>query len=243
VDGDAGRIEEMFGRIVPRYDLMNRLMTLGLDGRWRAMAAAQAQPAAGGSVLDACCGTGDLAFALAGMYPDSAVIGLDVSETMLVEARRKAAARPLSPPARSLEFVEGDLLDLPFADGAFAAVTVGWGVRNVADIGRAFGEMARVTRPGGIVVCLELTPALPGLSRWAHALWLGRVVPGLGRVVAGDAEAYAYLPASVAAFPPAAELAGVMSAAGLTGIRYRLMGFGGVALHVGRVPGSPGPRP
>ena len=133
-------------------------------------------------------------------------------------------------------FVAGDLLDLPFEDGRFAAVTVGWGVRNVPDVPRAFREMARVTRPGGRVVCLESTQAPEGPGKRFHDVWLGRVVPVLGRLVTGDPSAYAYLPASVAAFPRADELAAIMAGAGLTGVRYRRLGFGAVALHVGEVP-------
>lgn len=236
----------MFERIVPRYDLMNRLMTLGLDGRWRALAATEAQPAVGEDqhLLDVCCGTGDLAFALAEQYPGNAVIGLDVSPAMLAEARRKAAARAAaSPAALPVEFVEGDVLDLPFADGFFAAVTVGWGIRNVSNIACAFAEMVRVTRPGGSIVCLEMTPAQSALGRWVQGLWLGRLVPILGRLVSGDPDAYTYFPASVAVFPSAGELAAIMARAGLERIRYRLLGVGGVALHVGRVPGPGGVLP
>ena len=125
---------------------------------------------------------------------------------------------------------------LPFADDRFAAVTVGWGVRNVPDVLAAFREMARVTRPGGRVVCLESTQAPEGAGKRFHAIWMGRVVPLLGRLVTGDPSAYAYLPASVAAFPRADELAAIMAAAGLVGVRYRRLGFGAVALHVGEVP-------
>ncbi len=145
---------------------------------------------------------------------------------------RPGGAADLLAPA----FVRGDLLDLPFADGEFAAVTVGWGVRNVPDIPRAFAEMRRVTRPGGRVVCLESTQAPNGAGRRFQRIWMGRVVPLLGRLVTGDATAYAYLPASVEAFPRVGELAAIMAAAGLTRIRYRRFGFGAVAIHVGDVP-------
>jgi demethylmenaquinone methyltransferase/2-methoxy-6-polyprenyl-1,4-benzoquinol methylase len=227
----------MFGDIAARYDLMNRLMTGGLDGRWRRAAAAEARLAPGDEALDACCGTGDLTFTLAGSCPGCAVTGLDFTPGMLARARQKAQARA----ARSLpaprEFVRGDLLALPFADGRFAAVTVGWGVRNVPDVALAFREMARVTRPGGRVVCLESTQAPDGAGKRFHAAWQGHVVPLMGRVVTGDRSAYSYLPASVAAFPRADELAAIMAAAGLVGVRYRRYGFGAVALHVGEVPG------
>lgn len=228
----------MFGSIARRYDLMNRLMTFGLDGLWRRVAARATAVTRGDRVLDACCGTGDLAFTLAASCLGCEVIGLDLTPAMLERAREKAAARErrgLPAPAR---FVSGDLLHLPFADGEFAAVTVGWGVRNVPDIPRAFAEMARVTRPGGRVVCLESTQAPPGLQARFHALWMGRVVPFAGRVIGGDADAYAYLPASVESFPRADELASIMAAAGLVRVRYRRFGMGAVALHVGEVPAA-----
>ena len=227
----------MFSGISSRYDVMNHLMTSGLDRRWRRVAAAQTALAPGAPVLDACCGTGDLSLALAAMFPSSEVTGLDFTEAMLARARAKAsrrAARGLPAP----RFVQGDLLALPFADDEFAAVTVGWGVRNVPDVPRAFEEMRRVTRPGGRVVCLESTQAPPGLGARFHQVWMGRVVPLLGRLVTGDADAYAYLPASVEAFPRAEELAAIMSRAGLTRVRYRRFGFGAVAMHVGEVPGA-----
>ena len=178
------------------------------------------------------------------MYPGREVTGLDFTEAMLEKAREKAAARErrglLAP-----RFVHGDLLDLPFADGEFAAVTVAWGVRNVPDVPRAFAEMARVTRPGGRVVCLESTQPPPGLGGRFHAVWMTRVVPLLGRLVSGDGDAYAYLPASVEAFPRVAELAAIMAAVGLVGVRYRRFGLGAVALHVGEVaaPAAPGASP
>ncbi len=238
IDRDPRRIQAMFSGISSRYDVMNHLMTAGLDRRWRRIAAAQTALAPGAPVLDACCGTGDLTIALAAMFPSSEVTGLDFTEAMLACARSKAArceARGLPAP----QFVKGDLLALPFADDEFAAVTVGWGVRNVPDVPRAFAEMRRVTRPGGRVACLESTQAPRAAGRHFQRAWMGRVVPLLGRVVTGDAAAYAYLPASVEAFPRADALAALMSAAGLTRVRYRRFGFGAVAIHVGEVPAAP----
>jgi demethylmenaquinone methyltransferase/2-methoxy-6-polyprenyl-1,4-benzoquinol methylase len=227
----AERIAAMFDRIVPHYDLMNRLMTAGLDQRWRAAAAAAAEPAPGKPVLDACCGTGDLSLALARRYPNAAVTGLDFSEAMLGCARPKAARA-----GARVEFVRGDLLALPFDDATFGAVTVGWGVRNVADLERAFAEMVRVAAPGARVVCLEATTPAGVAGRRFHAVWFDRVVPAMGALVTGDAEAYAYLPASVRSFPGAEGLAAVMRAAGLQGVHYRLFGFGAMALHIGQAP-------
>jgi len=182
-------------------------------------------------VLDACCGTGDLALALHGRYPDAAVTGLDFSEAMLRAAREKAARR-----GAAVEFVRGDLLGLPFDDATFGAVTVGWGVRNVADLERAFREMSRVAQPGARLVCLDATRPQGRIGRRFHAVWFERVVPALGALVAGQAEAYAYLPASVRSFPDADGLAALMRAAGLVRVRYRVLGFGAMALHVGEVP-------
>jgi len=235
IDRDPRRIQAMFGGISSRYDLMNHLMTAGLDRGWRRVAAAQTVLAPFTRVLDACCGTGDLAFTLADMYPASEVTGLDFTEAMLERARAKAAARERRG-LRAPLFVRGDLLALPFADAEFAAVTVGWGVRNVPDVARAFAEMRRVTRPGGRVVCLESTQPPHGPGGSFHLVWTGRVVPLLGRLVTGDPDAYAYLPASVEAFPRARGLAAIMSRAGLVRVRYRRFGFGAVAIHVGEVP-------
>jgi demethylmenaquinone methyltransferase/2-methoxy-6-polyprenyl-1,4-benzoquinol methylase len=215
---------------------MNRLMTAGLDGRWRRLAATQAALESGDVALDACCGTGDLTFSLVEACPACEVTGLDFTPEMLDRAREKMAARELAGHPVPREFIAGDLLALPFEDGRFAAVTVGWGVRNVPDIPRAFAEMARVTRPGGRVVCLESTMPPDGPGKRFHAVWMAHVVPLLGRVVTGDGAAYAYLPASVAAFPRATELAAIMVDAGLRNVRYRRLGFGAVALHVGEVP-------
>jgi demethylmenaquinone methyltransferase / 2-methoxy-6-polyprenyl-1,4-benzoquinol methylase len=236
MDRDPERIESMFAGIAPRYDLMNRLMTAGLDAGWRRLAGVEALVGDGGRALDACCGTGDLTFALARTWPRSAVVGLDLTVEMLEVAREKAGRDPGL--ASRVSFVHGDLLALPFADGEFSAATVGWGVRNVPDVPRAFSELRRVTRPGGRVVCLESTTAPPGLERAFQDVWMGKVVPLLGGLVAGDADAYSYLPASVRAFPVADELAAVMSRAGLVRVRYRRLGFGAVALHVGEVPAS-----
>lgn len=224
----AGEVRAMFDRIAPRYDLLNRAMTAGLDGRWRQAAAAAADVAAGDRALDVCTGTGDLALALADRTtPLGEVVGVDFAPEMLRRAQAKAAGR------RELRFIAGDALALPFPDAAFDAATVGFGIRNVADLDAALREMARVVRPGGRVVILEITT--PARLRRFYELWFDRVVPRLGRLLGRDAAAYAYLPASVRRFPAPPELAGRMAAAGLRDVRWRPLAGGIVAVHHGRV--------
>ncbi len=212
-------VRTMFDRIAPVYDAMNRVMTAGLDVRWRRFAA-EAVVQAGDRVLDAACGTGDLAVADA--RAGGVVTGLDFSEQMLVRARRKAPA---------IEFLRGDLLALPFAAASFDAATVGFGIRNVADLELGLRELHRVLRPGGRLAILELTRPRGPLAPF-YALWFDRIVPALGKVLPGGA-AYAYLPASVKRFPPAEELATLLESSGFGDVRFRLLAGSIVALHVG----------
>lgn len=215
-------VEAMFDRISPVYDVMNRLMTAGLDERWRRRtAAAVVRP--GTRVLDACCGTGDLALACREAGGD--VVGLDFSERMLERARRKSDA---------IEWVRGDLLELPFADESFDAATVGFGIRNVQDLEAGLRELARVLRPGGRLGCLEITRPR-GVLRPFFRLWFDGLVPLAGKVLPGGA-AYAYLPASVRRFPGPEDLAVVMRRAGLGEVSWQLLGGGIVALHTARRP-------
>jgi demethylmenaquinone methyltransferase / 2-methoxy-6-polyprenyl-1,4-benzoquinol methylase len=215
----AEGVRAMFDRIAPVYDAMNRVMTAGLDQRWR-RETARAVVLPGDAVLDACCGTGDLALAAA--REGGRVTGLDFSERMLERARKKAAG---------LEWVEGDMLALPFSDGAFDAATVGFGVRNVDDLGRGVAELRRVLRPGGRLAILEITQPT-GALRPFYRLWFDRIVPLLGRVLPGGS-AYTYLPASVRRFPGPDELVAVIEKAGFRDVRYRTFAAGIVALHTG----------
>jgi demethylmenaquinone methyltransferase/2-methoxy-6-polyprenyl-1,4-benzoquinol methylase len=211
-------VRRMFDRIAPVYDAMNRTMTAGLDRRWRRITA-EAVVRAGDNVLDGCCGTGDLAIAAA--RAGGRVTGLDFSERMLERARRKAP---------ELEWVRGDLLALPFEDASFDAATVGFGVRNVDDLSRAFAELRRVLRNGGRLGILEITRPGGFLGPF-YRVWFDRVVPLLGKLLPGGS-AYTYLPASVKRFPGPEELAELMRAAGFRNVRIRVFAGGIVALHI-----------
>jgi demethylmenaquinone methyltransferase/2-methoxy-6-polyprenyl-1,4-benzoquinol methylase len=223
----------MFDRIAGRYDVMNSVMSAGLHHRWRSRAADFAHLLPGQRALDVCCGTGDLALELERRVgPGGEVVGVDFSEPMLDEARRKAAER-----GSKVRYEQANALSLPFADASFDATTVGFGVRNLVDLGAGIGEMARVVKPGGRVSILEITtPERPPLS-WFYALWFDRVVPVLG-TLAGDRAAYSYLPDSVRRFPPAGDLAALMHEVGLREIRYLLLAGGIVAVHAGTVTGG-----
>jgi demethylmenaquinone methyltransferase/2-methoxy-6-polyprenyl-1,4-benzoquinol methylase len=225
----ASEVRGMFERIAGVYDLMNTAMTAGMHHRWRELAADRADLSPGDDALDVCCGTGDLAIALGRRCgPDGSVVGCDFSERMLELARRKA--QPLGGSAPVFEWA--DALELPYDDRSFDAVTVGFGVRNLADIRAGIGEMARVVKPGGRVVILEITqPRRPPLS-WFHALWFERAVPLLG-AAAGDRDAYSYLPESVKRFPSPHGLAEIMDGSGFERIRWLLLAGGIIAIHSG----------
>jgi demethylmenaquinone methyltransferase/2-methoxy-6-polyprenyl-1,4-benzoquinol methylase len=215
------QVRAMFDRIARVYDRMNGLMTAGMHHHWRARAADLACVGPGSRVLDVATGTGDLAIALRARGAE--VVGLDFSERMLELAREKAP---------DVRFQAGNALALPFRDGEFDAVTVGFGARNFSDLSQGLAEMARVTRPGGRLVVLEITtPQRPPLS-WFFRFWFDLAVPRLGRL-AGDSAAYTYLPSSVRRFPAPEPLAAEMAAVGMADVRWVLTAGGIIALHAG----------
>jgi demethylmenaquinone methyltransferase/2-methoxy-6-polyprenyl-1,4-benzoquinol methylase len=250
---EASQVRAMFDRIAGVYDLLNTVMTAGLHHRWRSRAVDLARVGPGSRVLDIATGTGDLAIELARrVSPGGEVIGSDFSEGMLARARVKGA-RTLG---SGLRFEWGDGLELPYADGSFDAATNGFGLRNFSDVQRGLREMARVVRPGGRVVVLELTtPTRPPLSLF-YRVWFDRVVPAIGRITSplatlarrgsqagasstqtSIAQAYTYLPNSVKRFHSPLALAGEMERAGLREIGYVLMAGGIIAIHGATVPG------
>lgn len=225
----ATQVNSMFDRVADKYDLLNSVMTAGLHHRWRERAAEMTGLGPGDAALDVCCGTGDLALELASrVKPGGHVVGCDFSEPMLDLAREKAAAGG----AEGVRFEWADALELPYDAGRFDAVTVGFGVRNLANLDRGLREMARVLRPGGRAVVLEITqPTRPPLSTF-YSLWFDRIVPLLG-AFSSNREAYSYLPQSVRSFPSPLGLAEKMDAAGFGDIRYTVLAGGIIAIHRG----------
>jgi demethylmenaquinone methyltransferase/2-methoxy-6-polyprenyl-1,4-benzoquinol methylase len=223
----------MFARIAGRYDLMNDLMTARLHRRWKRETAELATRGLQGKALDVATGTGDLALALARCPGIEQAVGVDLLPQMIAAARRKASERRLRGKAT---WVLGDALELPFPESTFACATAGFSLRNMADLRGALAEMVRVVRPGGRITTLELSPMAGGpksvLIRW----YFHRLVPIMGRIVAGDRAAYTYLPQSVDRFLDADHLASLLRDLGLTGVGYSRLGFGTVTLHWGDRP-------
>jgi demethylmenaquinone methyltransferase/2-methoxy-6-polyprenyl-1,4-benzoquinol methylase len=220
------QVRAMFDRIAGVYDVMNTVMTVGMHHRWRERAADMAHVGPGDRVLDVATGTGDLAIELARRVgPEGETIGSDFSEGMLALAREKAP---------EIRFEWGDALSLDYPDDSFDAATVGFGARNFSDLAGGLAEMTRVVRPGGRVVVLEITtPQRPPLS-WFFRLWFDSLVPLLGRL-AGDPDAYSYLPSSVRRFPDGRGLAAAMTAVGLVDVRWVITAGGIIGIHAGTV--------
>ena len=226
---DPAAVRAMFDRIAPVYDRMNSLMTGGLDGRWRRDAVRAARLRRGMRALDVACGTGRLArLAAARVAPTGAVVAIDASEGMVTRAGAERSAI-------AIDYRVADALALPFPDASFDAATIGFGLRNLADYAGGLAEMRRVVRPGGRVVVLEIAQPAGGPGRALFGLWFRGVVPLLGRV-ARHPGAYAYLPASVLAYPAPDRVADLLRAAGLIGVRWRWLTSGLATLHVGEVP-------
>ncbi|MBK9710464.1 MAG: ubiquinone/menaquinone biosynthesis methyltransferase [Kouleothrix sp.] len=219
-------VEQMFARIASSYDRMNRVMTMGMDNGWREHAVQAVAPPARGRALDVGTGTGDFLPLLASWMPDGLAVGMDFTIPMMQAGLPKLDRAPA--PAG---FVGGDALRLPFPDETFDAITTGFTMRNVANIGQAFGEMWRVARPGCQVACLEVARPRNPLLRLGHRLYFEQVVPWLTALLGADRTAYTYLPQSARNFPEPGALARIMQDAGWREVRYRLLGMGAVAVH------------
>lgn len=237
--GKPAYVRAMFDRIARVYDLMNRVMSLGMDTRWRDFAARQVALRSGERALDLGCGTGDMAIAIVrNSPPDARVVGVDFSEGMLAVGREKLRRLGLS---ERVELRQGDGLHLDIADGAFDAVSSAWLVRNLADLPAGFREMRRVTRPGGRVVCVEMSHPYNPVFNWGYHLYFDRLVPPLGRLIGKSSDAYSYLPSSVMAHPDAPTLLRIMREAGWDDVRYYYLLGGVVAVHVATNPGEARP--
>ncbi len=217
---------DLFTRLAPRYERVNWLMSLGQVGSWRRATAAEAHLPPGGWVLDVAAGQGGLSYALARRWPQAHVVGVDFAREMILAGRAAADGRVV-------HWTEGDALRLPFPDRFFDAVVNGFMLRNVTDIAATLAEQVRVVRPGGRVVCLEMTWPRQPLFRPLFHLYFAGLVPLLGWLITGQRDAYQYLPRSVQAFLSPDELAATMERVGLRQVRYRLLMMGTVALHVG----------
>ena len=235
------RVREMFTQIAPRYDLLNHLLSLQLDRAWRARVARRLRPMLARSdatVLDLCCGTGDLAFAL-NKNAQARIIGADFAHTMLLRAKEKAALASSRPgndrsAVRTVRFLEADALRLPFADTSFDLVTTAFGFRNLANYEAGLREISRILKPGGTIAILEFTEPPDGFSGAAYRWYFRNVLPRIGGVLSGQRAAYAYLPKSVSRFFRPSELAALMTAMGYQSIEISVWTFGTVALHIGK---------
>jgi demethylmenaquinone methyltransferase / 2-methoxy-6-polyprenyl-1,4-benzoquinol methylase len=225
----ADAVQDVFQRIAPRYDLMNRLMTGGQDRAWRRFVIQKAAIPAGGQMLDIATGTGDIAFeALNGGA--GVAIGADFAPAMMLAGRRR-------PMGERVRWVTADALNLPFPDASFDAVTHGYLLRNVIDIPRALLEQFRVVRPGGRMVCLDTSPPPPSLVRPFVLIHLNFIIPTLGTILTGQRDAYKYLPESTKGFKSPEELAELMRAAGFVDVQFKRFVFGTMAVHWGTRPG------
>jgi demethylmenaquinone methyltransferase/2-methoxy-6-polyprenyl-1,4-benzoquinol methylase len=229
VDKTPARIATMFDAIAPRYDLLNHVLSAGLDRRWRARAIAELRLARGARVLDLCTGTADLAIEAAGRDATVSVIGVDFASQMLQRAHEKLQARQMT---HAIRLVRGDGTKIPLADASCDAATIGFGIRNVVDPRAALGEIARVLKPGGRLAILEFgQPRIPGI-RTLYAWYFRYLLPLVGRFVSKHQSAYSYLPASVGTFPAPAEFSRIIAATGFSQVRHVPLSLGIVYLYV-----------
>jgi demethylmenaquinone methyltransferase/2-methoxy-6-polyprenyl-1,4-benzoquinol methylase len=229
VDKTPARIAGMFDAIAPRYDLLNHVLSAGLDVRWRARAIRELQLRPGARVLDLCTGTGDLAVAAVREQPSASVVGVDFAGEMLRLANRKIASLGLG---RSIRVVRGDGMRIPLAGESCDAASIGFGIRNVVEPRAALAELARVLRPGARLAILEFgQPRVPGIKT-LYAWYFRYLLPLVGRTVSKHDSAYSYLPASVGTFPPAAEFTRLIAATGFSQVRAVPLSFGIVYLYV-----------
>lgn len=229
----GAQVEEMFDNIAPAYDFMNRAMTLGIDRSWRRKVVKAATDTSPRSILDVATGTGDLAIQLARAAGGASVTGIDLSEGMLAVGRRKVAEAGLD---RRVTLIQGDCLALPFPDGAFDTVTVAFGVRNFEHLDRGYAEMARVLRPGGKLIVLELSVPTSPLVRPFYRLYTRGIIPMLGRMVSSDSRAYTYLPESIAAMPQGEKMLSLMREARLSSPSLRRLTFGVATIYTATKP-------
>jgi demethylmenaquinone methyltransferase / 2-methoxy-6-polyprenyl-1,4-benzoquinol methylase len=230
-DKTPSRIAAMFDAIAPRYDLLNHLLSLGLDRRWRRRAVATLDLRSGSRLLDLCTGTGDVAIEGVHRQPDLSVVGVDFAASMLARAARKIRREGID---RRVHLVRGDATRLPLADASWDAAAIGFGIRNVEEPGRAISELARVLRPGGRLAILEFgAPRIPGI-RTMYAWYFRYVLPRVGRTVSKHESAYSYLPASVGTFPPPPDFARTLAATGFSDGRSVPLTFGIVYLYTAR---------
>jgi demethylmenaquinone methyltransferase/2-methoxy-6-polyprenyl-1,4-benzoquinol methylase len=223
------QIQTMFSRITRRYDLMNKVMTGGRDQAWRRAAACELSLGSNAHVLDLATGTGDLAFAVRERFPQSRLTAFDFSETILREGVRKANAQNRA----RVTFGVGDALNLPFPNATFDGVINGFLLRNVVDLDACLRELRRVTKPGGRVVCMEITHPQTPVFKQLFALYFFKLVPIIGGVISGDFKAYSYLPNSLSRFPPAKPLKERFDRAGFRESHFKLLALGTMAIHVG----------
>lgn len=226
-------VREMFASIAPRYDATNRVLTAGVDEAWRRRAVRELAAPRGGSILDLCCGTGDLVFHLLRSDPQLQVTGIDFCEPMLEGARTRA--RQADPRGRA-RFVAGDVMALPFEEASFDGATMGFSMRNVVEIATTLKEALRVLRPGARFVNLDVSQAPNPIARSLFGAYFYGLVPLIGGAVGGSKSAYRYLPQSLTNYPDAEGLAARFREAGFTDVRYIRLGMGAIAVHVGAKP-------